>query len=448
MDTATAERSTTTSEPEPGVGLDAAAPAQEGGFDLAGTLEDPATKQTTGEPTSITVADLRDGFKTGLARAIDFAAPNPGSELEVSVLLRCPIRPPVGLAGKLAVKVTRAPSGLVTTLLTGNAGLSVGDSKACFGDLLAMAALQGQGKTAERSAEMLTLALEDFIRSLREDYLLEMLQLIPSLASIPQFAMILAGMIPGLLLAPWIADCLFGSGNRELVIEGMQDGESAQFQRGAGFGGQGKKEGRTEVGAEGTMGAVDQTRIVKNNGQVTDQRAAAFIAAAKLGGDQQSIGGIGGSGELNIYPDSTNRPAGFLKLAGKAVLDPSQLSGHEQFWASFVVGALATARAWLEQVPESQVPMLGPIPDQLDEARKMAAGPIALSAGLIGAALNKLGLAKMRAGIEVAFAWDFASGAKTIQFQYVASLERSIPGGGKAGGTEKVVIVGPLPLAL
>ena len=274
------------------------------------------------------------------------------------------------------------------------------------------------------------------------------LKLVPSLAAIPQFQLILAGLIPGLLLAPWIADCLFGKGNRELMIEDMKDGESAQFQRGVGLGGAGKGggNGAPDGSIEGTAGVVDQTRIVKKDGEVTDQRTVAVIAAGKVGGDMKSIGGAGGSAELNIYPDAANKPAGFAKLAGKAVIDPALLSGTEQLWGTFIVGAFATMRAWLETVPEEQVPMLGPIPSQFDEIRKQAAGPIVIAAGLIGAELGKRGLGKARAGIELAFAWDFTTGVVTAQFQYVASLEQSIPGGSKVGGTEKVVLVGPIPL--
>jgi hypothetical protein len=450
METSTAERSAQTTAPETATASTDVAGFKEFGFDLQGTLEDPA-KQSEGEPATITLTDLRQTGKAALAALVDYAAPNPGSELEIAVQLRCPVRPPLGVAGKLSVKVTRASSGLVTTLLSGNAGVSFGDSKNWFGDLLEMGSLQGQGATAERSVEMLMLALDDFIRSLREDYLLGILRLVPSLATIPHLAPLLLGPLGAVLIAPWIADGLFGAGSRDLAIEGMKDGETAQFQRGGGLGGAGKvkdKEGRDEVGGEGTAGVVDQTRIVKKNGEVTDQRTAAFIAAGKFGGDMQSIGGIGGSGELNIYPNAANEPAGFAKLAGKAVLDPAQLSGTEQFWATFVVGAFATMRAWFEKTPEEQIPMLGPIPSQFDEVRKQAAGPIVVAAGLIAAELSKRGLGKARAGIELAFAWDFETGVITFQFQYVASLEQSIPGGSKVGGTEKVVLVGPIPLPI
>ena len=449
METATDERSTATTAPETGVASNDTEAFKEFGFDLQGTLEDPARPQVAGEPVNLTLTDLRQGGKAALAALVDRAASNPGSELEIAVQLRCPIRPPLGMAGKLSVKVTRAPSGLVTTLLSGNAGVSLGDSKNWFGDLLEMGSLQGQGATAARSIEMLMLALDDFMRSLRDDYLLGILRLIPNLAAVPQLAPLLLGPLGAVLIAPWIADGLFGAGSRDLAIEGMKDGETAQFQRGGGLGGAGKVkdgEGRDEVGGEATAGVVDQTRIVKKNGEVSDQRAIAFIAAGKFGGDMQSIGGIGGSGELNIYPNAAKEPAGFAKLAGKIVIDPTQLSLAAQAFATFFVGSVAEMHAWLEKVPEEQMPMLGPIPNQFDEIRKMSSGPIVMAAGLIAAELARRNLGKARAGFELAFAWDFETGAKTIQFQYVAALEQSIPGGSKVGGTEKIVLVGPITL--
>ncbi|HEY5938871.1 MAG TPA: hypothetical protein VIU61_29665 [Kofleriaceae bacterium] len=449
MDTATAERSTATTAPETGATTTDAEAFKEFGFDLQGTLEDPARPQATGEPVNITLTDLRQGGKAALAALVDHAAPNPGSELEIAVQLRCPIRPPLGLSGKLSIKVTRAPSGLVTTLLTGNAGVSLGDSKNWFGDLLQMGSLQGQGATAARSFEMLVLSLDDFMRSLREDYLLGILRLIPNLVAVPQLAPLLLGPLGAVLIAPWIADGLFGAGSRDLAIEGMKDGETAQFQRGGGLGGAGKvggEKGAPEFSGEGTAGVVDQTRIVKKNGEVTDQRTAAFIAAGKVGGDMQSVGGIGGSCELNIYPNAANQPAGFAKLAGKMVIDPSQLPLAEQAFGTFFIGAIAEIYAWLEKVPEEQTPMLGPIPSQFDEVRKMSSGPIVMAAGLIAGELARRELGKARAGFELAFAWDFETGVKTIQFQYVASFEKSIPGGSKVGGTEKVVLVGPITL--